>query len=125
MNVSLNLVKELNNNLFEMANLSPKRTGLKARIWAEGRGVERNKSDNIPRVKLQIDDKSLSVSIEEHPKILAKSRNIKQTDLAAFKEAINYISRNYDLFLKHYNDITDDFDDEDLFNALRKRGDYK
>lgn len=41
------------------------------------------------------------------------------------KEAIKYVGRNYDLFLKHYNDKTNTFRDIDLFMALADRGDYK
>lgn len=41
------------------------------------------------------------------------------------KEAIKYIGRNYDLFLKNFNDADDSFDDDDLKTELSKRGDYK
>ena len=125
MNIFNEYIDNMNDILIEMANLSPKRTGLKVRIWAESRGVERNKPDNSPRVKLQLGDKSMSISIEPKPKILAKSRNIKKGDLSSFSDAILYVGRNSDLFLKHYNDTSDEFDDEDLFLALKERGDYK
>ena len=59
------------------------------------------------------------------PKILASTKNIKQSDIKKIKEAMDYVGRNYDLFLKHYNDKTNEFDDYDLFMALAKRGDYK
>ena len=124
-NIFNEYINNMNGILIEMANLSPKRTGLKVRIWAESRGVERNKPDNSPRVILQLGDKSMSISIEPKPKILAKSRNIKKSDLSSFNDAILYIGRNSDLFLKHYNDTSDEFDDEDLFLALRERGEYK
>lgn len=125
MNIFNEYIDNMNDILIEMANLSPKRTGLKVRIWAESRGVERNKPDNSPRVKLQLGDKSMSISIEPSPKILAKSRNIKKGDLSSFNDVILYVGRNSDLFLKHYNDTSDEFDDEDLFLALKERGDYK
>ena len=124
-NIFNEYINNMNDILIEMANLSPKRTGLKVRIWAESRGVERNKSDNSPKVILQLGDKSMSISIEPKPKILAKSRNIKKSDLSSFNDAILYVGRNSDLFLKHYNDTSDEFDDEDLFLALKERGEYK
>lgn len=43
----------------------------------------------------------------------------------AINEAKDYVGRNYDLFLKHYYDVDDVFDDEDLFQALRDRGEYE
>lgn len=125
MNIFNDYIDNINDILIEMANLTPKRTGLKVRIWAESRGVERNKPDNAPRVKLQLGDKSMYISIESKPKILAKSRNIKKSDMLSFNDAILYVGRNSDLFLKHYNDTSDEFDDGDLFLALKERGDYK
>lgn len=38
---------------------------------------------------------------------------------------IEYVKRNADLFRKHYYDLDESFDDEDLYNALRERGEYK
>lgn len=38
---------------------------------------------------------------------------------------MKYIGRNYDIFLKDYNDVNNEFDDEGMFNALRERGEYK
>ena len=41
------------------------------------------------------------------------------------KEGIDYVARNYDLFLKHYNDTDDSFTDLTLMKELAKRGDFK
>lgn len=41
------------------------------------------------------------------------------------EEGIDYVSRNYDLFLKHFMDTDFSFDDEALFDALRERGEYR
>lgn len=123
---SIDIINELNNSLFEMANLSSKRTGLSVSIWSDGDGIHRQVKHNIPRVKIGKRGLfSISVSIEEHPRILAKSRNISQSDLQSASEAINYIGRNYDLFLKHYNSTDEEYDDDDLKEDLRKRGEYK
>lgn len=77
------------------------------------------------RFKIDGNDFSLSLSLEEKPKILAQSGKIKQSDKSAIKEAIDYVTRNLDLFLKHYNSTPLEFDDDDLKEALRERGDYK
>lgn len=108
----------------EMANLSPKRTHLQATIWSDNNGVSRNKKDKQPRVKIGTGDSEVSVSIEKEPKILAQTKNIKQSDMKKIKDAMKYVGRNYDLFLKHYNSSNDIFDDYDLFKALAERGDY-
>lgn len=123
---SIDIINELNNSLFEMANLSSKRTGLSVSIWSDGDCIHRQVKHNIPRIKIGKRGLfSISVSIEEHPRILAKSRNISQSDLLSASEAIDYIGRNYDLFLKHYNSTDEEYDDDDLKEDLRKRGEYK
>lgn len=49
------LYKEELDNIFGMANLTTKRTGLSVVIWSQHNGIEYNKSDKIPRVKLYLD----------------------------------------------------------------------
>ena len=114
-----------NEILMEMANIDTKGSHLQADIWSDHNGVSRNKKDNEPRVKISTSNAEVSVSIEIEPKILAQTKNIKQSDMKKIKDAMKYVGRNYDLFLKHYNDKTNDFRDIDLFKALSKRGDYK
>lgn len=122
-NETIRLITE-NEILIEMANLSPKRTHLQATIWSDNNGISRNKKDKEPRVKIETSNAEVSVSIERKPKILAQTKNIKQSDMKKIKDAMEYVGRNYDLFLKHYNSSNDVFDDYDLFMALANRGDY-
>lgn len=111
---------EENEIITEMANLTARRTGLPTvTIWSEQKGELRNKPDNDKRVKITGPGYEVSVSIEEEPRILAKTKNIK------IKEAMKYIGRNHDLFLKHYQSSEDEYDDDDLKDDLRKRGEYK
>lgn len=114
-------------SIFGMANLNPQKSGLgNIIIWSDHSGISRNVSHRgNPRVKLSIDDMFMSVTIESDPKILAKSRNISKKDISKFSQGIEYVGRNYDLFLKHYMDTDFNFDDEDLFQALRDRGEYR
>lgn len=112
--------------VFGMANLAAKRTGLSADIWSDHKGIERNVShSNTPRIKITAGSYTVSVTIEENPVIKAESRHGTKSQKNAVKEAMNYIGRNYDLFLKHYYDVEDEFDDRDLINALEGRGEYK
>lgn len=114
-------------SVFGMANLNPNKTGLPVIIWSDHSGISRNKKDIDSRIKIGVNNSgpSVSVTIEQNPRILAKSKNIKKSDMKKLQEGIDYVGRNYDLFLKHYQDTSFDFDDEDLFNALRERGEYK
>lgn len=121
---TIRLITE-NEILMEMANIDTKGTHLQVDIWSDHGGIKCNKKDKQPRVKVSTSDAQVSVSIERKPKILAQTKNIKQSDINKIKDAIEYVGRNYDLFLKHYNDITNDFRDIDLFKALAERGDYK
>ena len=109
-----------------MSNLSPRRSGLSVVIWSDGQGVLRKVEHNTPRLKIgKPGEFAIVVSIEPEPKILSQTKNIKKSELAQCKEAMDYVGRNYDLFLKHFNDTDFSFDDEDLANALRERGEYK
>lgn len=121
---TIRLITE-NEILIEMANIDTKGSHLQADIWSDHNGVSRNKKDKQPRVKIGTSNSEVSVSIEKEPKILAQTKNIKQSDMKKIKDAMEYVGRNYDLFLKHYNDTNNEFRDIDLFKALAERGDYK
>ena len=111
--------------VFGMTNLVPKKTGLSADIWSTHKGILRNVSHNTPQVEISTPNCSVSVSIEPNPSIIAKSGELQKSEEKAIKEAIEYVGRNHDLLLKHYQDADDSFDDEALFNALRSRGEYQ
>ena len=110
-----------------MANLNPQKSGLgSVVIWSDHGGVSRKVKHNEPRVKLSKGDMSIVVSISENPEILSKSKSVSsQKKQKEFDEGIKYVARNYDIFMKHYMDTDFSFDDEDLFNALRDRGEYR
>lgn len=111
--------------VFGMANLVPNETGIACDMWSEHKGCQRNVQHNSPRVKLSVEGVDVSISIEQHPKILASPSNIPHKVMKKIKEGIDYVARNYDLFLKHYNDTDDSFTDLTLMKELAKRGDFK
>lgn len=120
------VIKESFENIFGMSDLNPKRTGLPIKIWADHGGINRKVShSNTPRVKIGTNDFWEVYTIEETPKLKKSSGNIKKSDKDKIKAGVDYVGRNYDLFLKHYMDIDDSFDDDDLKEELRSRGDYK
>lgn len=112
--------------MFGACCLPPKRTGLDVCIWSDCGGKQYyNNPYRIPTVKLGIrPDYIISVTIEPNPKIINKSKDITNEQIDNCKDAIKYISRNYDLFLKHYNDTVYEFCDDDLTDALKQRGYY-
>lgn len=99
-----NITKDLNESesLFEMTNLTPKRTGLNVIILSEQNTEIKNESSKEPKFKIIGKDYSISYSLEENPKILAKSGKIKHSDIKDIEKAIDYVCRNLDLFLKHF-----------------------
>lgn len=111
--------------LVEMANLSPKRTGLSVTIWSDNNGINRNVAHNEPRVKIGKNNYWVVVTIASDPVIKAQSANIKKSEMEQIMLGIEYVSRNYDLFLKHFISSNEEFDDQDLMDALRQRGEYK
>lgn len=123
--VILNSLRRNQEDIFGMANLNPFKSGLSVIIWSDHSGVRRNVSHSgTPRIKIGTNKDWVSVTISSRPVIKAKSGHIKKSVMDKIDEGIDYVARNYDLFLKHYNDIDFSFDDEDLFQALRERGEY-
>lgn len=125
MNLYNKLDELFEEELFEMANLTPKRTGLNVTIWSDHEGVLGQYKHDGPRIKIgKRGQFSASVSIEKHPKIYTQSKGIRQSGMDDIKEAMDYVGRNYDLFLKHFNDTDDSYDDDDLKRDLANRGEY-
>lgn len=117
----------IKDSIFGMATLSPKRSGLSVVIWSEHNGISVARPHGEPRVKigLKVPTDGVSISIEAAPKILAENSNLKKSDMSAIQEGIDYVGRNFDLFLKHYQDTDFDFGDEELVDALRSREEYR
>lgn len=93
----------INEDLFyEMANFSKIDSGLPYDIWVDSAGSRRNSKHNSPRVKIDVDGSLIPVSISKNPKILINR------EIPKFKIIKDYLSNNYDLFIKHWNnEITD------------------
>lgn len=112
--------------IWGMSNLNPKRTNLPVIIWTDHNGVNRAVSHReSPRIKITKDDYSISVSIEAEPRILAYTNDIPVNVMKELRKGIEYVARNYDIFLKHCLDSDFSFDDDDLKDELRRRGEYK
>lgn len=121
------LIRSNTEYIFGIANITPKRSGIPADIWSDHSGITRKVSHKeTPRAKIGYQGDEISVSIEKDPKILApKGKKFPQSVMKNLQTGIDYVARNYDLFLKHYLDTDDSFDDQDLFDALRERGEYR
>ncbi len=122
--------EELLDTFFDWtAMLSPRRTGLKVNIWSKWNVSESLKEPNIIIGRAEYWNRYIIVvTISSNPKIIAQTSNITDEQRKDLEEGIKYVAKNYDLFLKHYNNDENDgeeFDDEDLINALKERNEYK
>ena len=118
--------------LYEMAGLSARRTGLKINIWVDHGGNNfREVGHDTNRLKLGIrGEYEVEISLSQnyeimsyYPKDLFKDKGSNKTK--AIKEAIEYIKRNSDLFQKCLDDKDGSYDEYDLVEDLRKRGEFK
>ncbi len=95
---------------------------LHVHIWSKWGGAYKPKKNGQPNIiigRFEYGNRYIIlVTISSSPKIIAKTPNITDEQMKNLEEGINYVSRNYDLFLKHYNS---QFDDVELFEALKKR----
>ncbi len=101
------------NMMFEMANLPPKRTGLKYQIWYSAK-IEKHK----PRIKVDIGDgNTISIQIEDH-KIIGDTDKISSKDL---NNILKWIDINKELLLKYWNDAhTGSIDNGDVIDNVKK-----
>lgn len=114
-----NLCEELEHNIseqdmmFEMANLPPKRTGLKYQIWYSTK-IEKHK----PRIKVDLGDgKALSIQIEDH-KVIGAVDKISSKDL---NNILKWIDMNKELLLKYWNDAhSGTIDNGDVIDNVKK-----
>ena len=99
-----------------MANYYPKHTGLPMIIWIDSLGSARKTKHNLPRIKIQnilgdkVIDDAFSLSISKSPQILAGTCKLSNKH---FKEVCNFVARNYDALMKHWNQELDDFELKD------------
>ena len=112
------------------AMLSIRRTGLKVNIWSKWDFTKISKEKpNIIIGRAEYWKRYIIiVTISPNPKVIAKTPNITEEQKQELEEGIKYVARNYDLFLKHYTNNGNNeagFDDEDLINALKEKGEYK
>lgn len=92
-------------------------------IWAYHGGTSRTiKYADEPHVTLNDGAGQLCLTLADKPEAFGKSGCIFMPD---FKTAIEFVSRNHDILLQHYNDVDDTFTDIDLFTTLKKRGEYR
>ncbi len=101
------------------AMLSIRRTGLKVNIWSKWDFTKISKEKpNIIIGRAEYWNRYIVV-------VTISPTNEQKQEL---EEGIKYVARNYGLFLKHYNNDGNNgagFDDEDLINALKEKGEYK
>ena len=99
--------------LFEMANLPPKRTGLKYQIWYSAK-VEKHK----PRIKVDLgDNNSISIQIEDH-KIIGATDKISSKEL---ENTLEWIDINKEILLKYWHEAhTGSIDNGDVIENIKK-----
>lgn len=102
----------LENQIWEMANLPKKRTGLPVIIYISG-----NKASHGPRIKFfdsyadsigENYDLLIPLTIDKNPDIPIKHKlNIKKKDLEKIKQ---WVIKNYDLLMDLYNGNIDEIE---------------
>lgn len=99
--------------MFGMANLPPRRTGLKYQIWYSAK-VERLK----PSIKVDPGDgNAISIQIEDH-KIKGATDKISSNDL---NNILKWIDMNRELLLKYWNEAhTGSIDNGDVIDNVKK-----
>lgn len=91
--------------LFDWVLVSAERTDLKYDLWLDAKGKDRVIKDGKPLVKfIQRDKSEVTVLLSNHPCLLAGVVE----DNRLFKTALNFIAKNADVLLLHWNHVVDD-----------------
>lgn len=107
---------------FGAAEITPRRSGLPMNI----RSIHRKEVTHDKLcLELSVDDLYVELAMDLELCIVNRSRYITFHEYVMIETCRTYIRRNLDLFYKHQLDLTDSFDDKDLFDALEMRGDFK
>ena len=99
--------------LYEMANLSQRRTGINTRISISSKGGQHG-----PKIKVynSSNDECFSMSIEDSPKVLIGNPNIVSDKI--FKQTIKWVQINKNVLLYYWQHP--DMDIDDLLDRIKK-----
>jgi len=107
--------------------LNPSKTGLKASIYPEKNrfrsGVRIH--NNLPRIRIantknKYED-TFSITLEENPRVIIGENKLTKED---YKEICDFIRKNLDILLKHF-EPENEFEDDELWEALEENGSMK
>ncbi len=108
--------------------LTVRRTGLKTNIYPE---KNRSKSSNVrvhndlPRIRVANNENkygdTFSITLEENPRVIIGENKLSKED---FDKICDFVRKNLDILLKHF-DPDNEFEDEDLWDALEENGSIK
>ena len=105
-----------NNELYEMANIQPNRTGIKAVLYSKYDGVN-TENNTVPKIIAKINNESFSIKLKP-VKIETNTTKLPIDVIYKINEILEYINRNEDLFIEHWNGKIDDVE---LILALESR----
>lgn len=118
-------LKMFNKMFYNACIISSNITNLDVNIYSIHNGICANKYYK-PKIMIGLKGKYFIIAtIEEEPIIIYETLGITQDEQAKCQQALRYVQKNIDLFLKHYNDSKDSFNDKDLINSLDKRNVFK
>lgn len=107
--------------------LCANRTGIKVSIYPEknrARSGIRVHND-LPRIRISNEPKqyedTFSITLEENPRVIIGENKLPKED---YEKICEFIRKNRNLFLKHF-EPENDFEDENLWNALIENGSIK
>jgi hypothetical protein len=99
--------------LFEMANISPSKTGLPVMIWIS---YNTGKEKHSARVKIKIDNVLVPITISDAPEVKGSNIKIKSKVL---NPVFEWIIKNKKILLKYWN-AKGNMGIDDLIDNLKK-----
>lgn len=86
-------------NLYEMSNLSVKKTGLDYIVWI---APQSGKEKHSARIKIKVDNSFISITIDDNPEVIKKNKNIS-IDSKKLNKIFSWVRLNKESLLKYWN----------------------
>lgn len=112
----MRIIFNKDNSLREMANILKNVTGLSHNIWLDSSGNSRITKHHEPRLKVEVDNELIPVTIDKNNPTIKSNTNKKITK---FSEIAKWIGKNYVTLMRHWNrEIDDEQAIDELINGI-------
>lgn len=107
---------------FYSTEIGPKRTGLNVSVFPKKNIFGENIKECLPKIRIQNErnnyEDTFSITLEEEPKVVIGENKLSKED---YQKVCEFVRKNLEILKKHF-DPNNEFDDDELWEALKENG---